>query len=115
MKKWLGVDIKSDWLPQSDITFSFIWEGKAYTDKGKVIRFEKPKTLAYYYWSGFSGLSDKLENYSKVEFNLQPVDEGTILKLTHSGFPTETMYKHSDKNWEETLDVIQRLSEPGGL
>lgn len=111
IKKWLGVDTKSDWVPQSDITFTFTWEGNKYQDKGKVIRFDKEKSFAYSYWSGFSGLPDKLENYSKVEFLIEPTKEKTLLKLSHSEFPTETMYKHSDKNWEETLDMIKKLSE----
>lgn len=111
IKKWLGVDTKSNWAPQSDITFTFTWEGKKYEDKGKVIRFDKERSFAYSYWSGFSGLPDQPENYSKVEFLLAPTKEITLLKLSHSEFPTETMYIHSDKNWEETLDMIKELSE----
>lgn len=26
-------------------------------------------------------------------------------------YTTPTMYEHSDKNWEETLDVIKKLAE----
>lgn len=111
IKQWLGVDTKSDWEPQSDITFTFTWEGKKYEDKGKIIRFDKERSFTYSYWSGFSGLPDKPENYSKVEFLLEPTEGKTLLKLSHTEFPTETMYKHSDKNWEETLDMIRKLSE----
>lgn len=111
IKKWLGVDIYSDWEPQSDITFTFTWEGKNYEDKGKIIRFDKERSFAYLYWSGFSGLPDTPENYSKIEFLVEPAKEKTLLKLSHSAFPTETMYKHSDKNWEETLNMIKKLSE----
>ncbi len=111
IKKWLGVEAKSDWAPQSDITFTFTWDGKEYTDKGKIIQFENEKSFVYSYWSGLSGLPDDLENYSKIEFQLEPTDKGTSLKLTHSEFVTETMYENSDKNWEETLDMIKKLSE----
>jgi len=111
IKQWLGVDTKSEWVPQSDIIFTFTWEGKKYEDKGKLIRFDKERSFAYSYWSGFSGLPDKPENYSKIEFLLEPTKEKTLLKLSHSEFPTEIMYKHSEKNWEETLDMIKKLSE----
>lgn len=109
--KWLGVETKSKWTPLSDIIFSFTWDGKEYRDKGKIIRFETEKIFSYSYWSGFSGLPDSPENYSKIDFLLESKESGTTLKLTHSDFATEIMYKHSDKNWEQTLNEIKRLSE----
>lgn len=115
IKKWLGVEANSEWTPQSDITFTFTWEGQEYVDKGKIIRFDDEKSFIYTYWSGFSGLPDEPGNYSKIEFLLEPTDKGVSLKLTHSGFATETIYKHSDKNWEETMDVIKKLSEEKNL
>jgi uncharacterized protein YndB with AHSA1/START domain len=111
IKKWLGVEAKSIWAPQSDITFTFTWDGREYTDKGKVIRFDKQRIFSYSYWSGFSGLPDSPKNYSKIDFFLVPTKSSVTLKLTHSDFASETMYKHSDKNWEETLNQIKRLAE----
>lgn len=111
IEKWLGVKAESEWTLHSEIAFSFNWDGKDYVDKGVIIRLEKEKAFSYKYWSGFSGLPDKIENYSIIEFQLAPAKNGTTLKLTHSNFVTETMYKHSDKNWEETLNEIKKLSE----
>ena len=110
---WNGIKIEttSDWIPNSDITFSFTWDGKKYADKGKIIQFEKEKIFSYTYWSAFSGLADLPENYSKVEFLLKPFENGTILKLTHTDFATQIMYEHSDKNWEDTLDKIKEKCE----
>jgi hypothetical protein len=110
---WNGVVIetKSEWTPNSDIIFSFVWDGKDYTDKGKIIEFETEKIFSHTYWSAFSGLPDQNENYSKVQYELEKTDTGTLLKLTHSNFVTETMYKHSDKNWEDTLDKIKEKCE----
>ena len=39
---------------------------------------------------------------------LLPADTGTTLKLTHTNFATDTIYQHSDKNWEDTLDRIKK-------
>jgi hypothetical protein len=110
---WNGIAIetKSEWTPNSDILFSFVWDGKEYTDKGKIIEFETEKVFSHTYWSGFSGLPDQNENYSKVQYELKKTDTGTLLKLTHSNFATETMYKDSDKNWEDTLDKIKEKCE----
>jgi len=111
IERWLGVKTQSTWKPKNDITFSFTWDGKDYTDKGIIIQLENEKVFSYSYWSVFSGLPDKAENYSKIEFELIQASAGTTLKLTHSNFATETMYKHSDKNWEETLNEIKKIAE----
>ena len=111
IEQWLGVKAESKWTPKSEIAFSFTWDGKDYVDKGVIIQIEKEKIFSYWYWSVFSGLPDKSENYSQVEFELETTGNGVILKLTHSKFATETMYKHSDKNWQETLNEIKKLAE----
>jgi Activator of Hsp90 ATPase homolog 1-like protein len=105
------VEAKSKWVPQSEILFTFSWDGKAYTDKGLIIQFDREKVFSYLYWSTFSGLPDSPKNYSRIEFLLEPTENGVTLKLTHSHFASVTMYKHSDKNWEETLDEIMKLAE----
>jgi hypothetical protein len=40
--EWNGVSIetKSEWKPNSEIIFSFVWDGTQYSDKGKIINFE---------------------------------------------------------------------------
>jgi uncharacterized protein YndB with AHSA1/START domain len=110
---WNGVIIetKTDWKPDSEIIFSFVWDGVQYADKGAIIDFESERKFSHTYWSAFSGLPDEDDNYSKVQYELFPTDTGTILKLTHTNFATETMYKDSDKNWEVTLDKIKEKSE----
>ena len=107
---WNGVIIEttSEWKPNSKILFSFAWDGKQYADKGVIIDFEPEKIFSHIYWSAFSGLPDEEGNYSKVQYDLTPTEKGTILKLTQSNFATETMYEHSDKNWEDTLDKIKK-------
>jgi len=111
IEKWLGVKTQSKWTPKSDITFSFTWDGKEHIDKGVIIQFEKEKVFSYSYWSVFSGLPDKPENYSKITFELEKTEKRTTLKLSHSDFATEKMYQHSDKNWEETMNEIKKIAE----
>ncbi len=110
---WNGVIIqtRSEWKPDSPIIFSFVWDGKQYEDKGVIIEFEPTKVFSHTYWSAFSGLPDEEKNYSKVQYEVIPTDNGTILKLTHTNFATEIMYQHSDKNWEDTLDKIKEKCE----
>jgi uncharacterized protein YndB with AHSA1/START domain len=111
IKEWLGVNIETDWKEGSSITFSFSWDGKDFMDKGHVLKLEEPNTFSYDYWSGFSGMPNSPENYSVITFQLSGEHERTTLGLTHSNFSTPTMYEHSEKNWEETLDKIKQLAE----
>jgi len=110
---WNGVTIEttSEWKPNCEIIFTFVWEGKQYADKGVIIDFEPGKIFSHTYWSAFSGLPDEKENYSRVQYELTTTEKGTNLKLTHSNFATESMYEHSNKNWEDTLDKIKEKCE----
>jgi len=112
IKEWLfGTNVISDWKVGSPIFFTGVWQGTEYRDKGTVLQFEKEKVFQYNYWSGFSGLEDIPENYSIITFKLTPAADGTELTLTHSHFPTETGYEHSDKNWDATLDLMKKIIE----
>jgi uncharacterized protein YndB with AHSA1/START domain len=112
IKEWLfGTNVISDWKVGSPIFFTGVWQGTEYRDKGTVLQFEKEKVFQYNYWSGFSGLEDIPENYSIITFKLTPAADGAELTLTHSHFPTETGYEHSDKNWDATLDLMKKIIE----
>ena len=111
IEKWLGVKAESNWKINNDLLFKFSWDGKDFVDKGKIIQLDKNKLFSYTYWSNFSGLADNPENYSKIQFEIENKEEFTLLKLTHSKIKNQTMYEHSNKNWEETLNQIKSISE----
>jgi uncharacterized protein YndB with AHSA1/START domain len=112
IKEWLfGTNVISEWKVGNPILFKGVWQGKAYEDKGTIFKFENEKILQYNYWSGFSGLADSPENYSIITFELAQKGNETRLKLTQSNFATETMYDHSDENWETTLALMKKVSE----
>ncbi len=108
IKEWLfGTHVISDWKVGSPIYFTGNWQGTEYKDKGIILKFETEKLFQYTYWSGFSGLPDSPENYSVITFEVTPVEKETMLTLNQRNFATETMFEHSDKNWDATLDLIK--------
>jgi len=112
IKQWLfGTNAISDWKVGSPIFFTGTWQGTEYKDKGTILQFETEKIFQYNYWSGFSGLPDNIENYSIITFEILPTSNGTQLTLTHSNFPAEIGYEHSDKNWDTTLDLLKSIIE----
>ena len=112
IKQYLfGTETKTTWEPGSDITFSGEWNGQAYEDKGKVIRFDPEKCLEYTYWSAFAKLPDEPENYSHLKFELEEKNGITELKVTQTGFANEEGKKHSVDNWGSTLGKMKELVE----
>ena len=112
IKQYLfGTEAISDWKVGSSIIYRGVWEGKAYEDKGTVIRVEQNKLLESTYWSSMSGLADKPENYKKVTYELAADGDGTKLTITQDNNATEEEKNHSEKNWEMVLGSLKKLLE----
>ena len=112
IKKYLfGTDAISDWKVGSPIIFQGEWEGKKYSDKGTILKFEKNKIFQYDYWSNFSGFEDKPENYTRIAFELSEINNKTVLTLIQDHFVTQLQYEHSSKNWKMILDSIKKMLE----
>lgn len=116
MKKWMIADgmeinISTDWKVGSPMVIHGNMSGKNFENHGTVLQFEPEKTLEYSHLSSTSRLPDQLESYSIIEFSLQPLQDLTILTLTVSNFPTESIYKHLAFYWNVTLEVLKRKME----
>ena len=72
----------------------------------------KHKQLSYTYWSGFSGLEDKPENYSLVTYTLtEKGPDCTNLRWTQKGFANEDAYRHSSEGIQDFLKKIKDVTE----
>src|SRR5688500_448190 len=90
IKEYLyGTETSTDWKIGKPITFRGVYgpENHQYCDKGVVLENVPNKTLRYSYWSGFSGLEDRPENYSTVTYSLQQMDRQTKFTWTQQGYP----------------------------
>jgi uncharacterized protein YndB with AHSA1/START domain len=116
IKEYLfGTETITDWKVDSDIIFQGEYgENKEhkYRDKGIVRENVLNKLLSYSYWSGFSGLEDKPENYSLVTYTLKDTGNNqTIFTWTQKGFATEDGYQHSLSGMKEFLEQIKGIVE----
>lgn len=112
IKQYLfGTETISDWKVGSTIIFQGEYQGQKYKDKGKILDIKEGQLLQYAYWSGFSGLEDKEENYSKVTYKLNRKEPYTILTLTQEGFASKQAREHSENNWGMVLDKIKEIIE----
>ena len=113
IKQYLfGTETITDWKPGSDIIFQGEYQGKKYHDKGIVRENILNQHLSYNYWTAFSGLEDKPENYSLVTYLL--VDKGnhqTEFTWTQKGFANEEGYKHASTGMDAFLKNVKAIIE----
>jgi len=105
-----GTEVLTDWKKGSSIFFQGEYDGHKYKDGGTIIDIKPEKLLQYTYWSSFSGMEDKEENYSVVTYKLKQEDNYILLTVSQQGFANEEAQKHSKQNWEMVLDKIKEMS-----
>ena len=112
IKQYLfGTDVTTDWKAGSPITYRGEWKGKAYEDKGKVLKVEPGKRLVSTFWSSLAGLPDTPENYKTVDYELSPAGDKTKLTITQDNNATREEATEAEKNWHMVLDGIKKLLE----
>ncbi len=113
IKEYLfGTETVTDWKVGSDIIFQGEYQGHKYKDKGKVVENVLHKVLSYRYWSGFTGLEDKPENYSLVTYTLESKDgKHTTFTWTQKGFSNEDGYNNSKSGMDAFLKQIKEIVE----
>jgi len=112
IKKYLmGTTVVSDWRKGSSISYSGVYEGKEYQDKGEIIKMEPGKVFQSTYWSSMSGKKDEPENYNLVTYRLSEEDGNTVVHLTQDNITSEKEKAHSEKNWEMVLKKLKEVVE----
>jgi uncharacterized protein YndB with AHSA1/START domain len=112
IKEYLfGTETITDWKVGSEIIFQGEYNGLKYQDKGVVHENILNELLSYSYWSGFSGLEDKPENYSLVTYSLTYSNNKTKLTWTQKGFANEEGRKHLESGMNEFLGKIKKIVE----
>lgn len=107
-----GTQVVTDWKVGSPIVFQGEYDGQQYKDKGNVIENKKNELLKYDYWSGFSGLEDKPENYSLVTYQIEKLNDNTVNFTWHQqGFSSEEGQKHTEQGLNGMLEKIKELTE----
>ena len=52
---FFGTYVVTDWKVDSQVLWQGEWNGKSYEDKGKVLKFEENKVIAYSHFSPLTG------------------------------------------------------------
>ena len=110
-----GTDTITNWKVGSEVIFQGVYgeNGEhSYRDKGMVMENVPLERLSYTYWSAFSGLEDKPENYSLVTYTLVPIGAGiTEFTWTQEGYANQEGYEHAKSGMPAFLDQIKTIME----
>ncbi len=108
---FFGTHLITTWEVGTPVLFEGEWDGQAYQDKGTVLQYEDRKMLQYDYFSAFSGLEDRPENYQSITYQVAEKGGGTELTILQHNIDTEDRKEHSIKNWEMLMDAMQQMLE----
>ncbi len=107
-----GTETITDWKVGSPILFQGEYNGQQYKDKGNVLECLENEVLKYNYWSGFSGLEDKAENYSLVKYSIEEISVDKVkFTWTQQGFASDGGKCHTEKGLGGMLEQIKKLAE----
>src|SRR5688572_5440428 len=108
---FFGSETISDWKVGSPLLFTGVWEGKEYVDKGFILQSVPEKLFQYSYFSSFSPLEDKPENYANITYELDEENGETTLNIRQENVADEQTREHSEKNWAIVLDNLKKMLE----
>jgi uncharacterized protein YndB with AHSA1/START domain len=106
-----GTQVQTDWKEGSPITYSGVWEGKTYQDKGKILKIVPEKLLESTFWSALEGKPDQPEFYKTLRYELTPTGSATRLAITQDNNASQEEADHSSQNWEMVLDGLKKMLE----
>jgi uncharacterized protein YndB with AHSA1/START domain len=112
IKQYLfGTEARSEWKVGSSITYTGVWQGKAYQDKGKILELVPNRLLKTTFWSALSGLEDTPENYNTVTYQLAEAGGRTRLTVAQDNNSSLEEAEHSEANWRTVLQTLKELLE----
>jgi len=112
---WFGRQIQSDWKEGSAVTFQD--ERGNVTDKGRVLKIEPYRLLAYTFIWVQENAED--ERSTRVTFELKPMDSTVKLILKHEDLaPADFMdenagFRGINNGWPAILSNLKSLLETG--
>ena len=116
IKEYLfGTETITDWKVGSEVIFQGVYgeHGEhSYKDRGIVMENIPLERLSYTYWSSFSGLEDKPENYSLITYTLVQKGKGlTEFTWTQEGYANIEGYEHAQSGMPAFLEQIKGIME----
>jgi uncharacterized protein YndB with AHSA1/START domain len=112
IKQWFfGVETESDWKEGGPIVHHGEYQGRAYEDKGEILKMEPLVRLVHTHWSPFSGTPDSPENYQTVTYELPRMETVARLTVSETNLPSVEAAGVSEGRWDAVLKDLKFLLE----
>ena len=112
IKEYLfGTETVTDWKVGSEVIFQGEYNEHKYRDKGAILENELHKTISYSYWSGFSGLEDKPENYFVMSYILTEEDGQTKLEIIQEDNRPNVVQEEPQGEENPVLQSLKKVAE----
>ena len=108
-----GSRVQTSWEPGTPITWKGEYDGRAYEDKGEVIRVDPQRRLEVTHFSPLTGQEDVPENYHRLVYELEEHGDTVHLTLQQDNNGSEDEASHSAENWQVMLTGLKELVERG--
>ena len=107
-----GTETITDWTVGSKIIFEGEFQGKKYRDEGVILKNVLHELLSYSFWSNFSGLENKPENFSLITYKLIAIENNkTLFTWEQKGHPNDENRMHAELQIGELLKNIKEIAE----
>ncbi|MDQ1530131.1 MAG: hypothetical protein QOE37_236 [Microbacteriaceae bacterium] len=104
-----GSTVQTDWTVGGPITWSGVWEGKPFTDKGEIVALEPPTRFEVTHFSPLSGEDDSPEHYHTIEWRLEEQGGRTLVRLAQDNNSSPETAEHSAQNWAASLEQLAKV------
>jgi uncharacterized protein YndB with AHSA1/START domain len=108
---FFGAEVDTDWKVGSPIEWHGEYEGKSFTDKGKVLAADPGHELRYTHFSPMAGQPDEPENYHTLDYTLTDRDGTTHVTLTQDNNGSADEAKRAEENWAGMLAGLKQVAE----
>lgn len=107
VKQWMfNTDVSSTWEKGATLTYSGVWDGKSYEDRGVILDVTPNKLLKTSYFSPMSGKEDIPENYNIITYTLTPIGSETVIEIMQENCQSKEEADYMASNWNETLGAL---------
>jgi uncharacterized protein YndB with AHSA1/START domain len=112
IKQYLfGTTVVSDWKVGGPIVWKGEWQGKAYEDKGVLLRLEPERLIEYSHFSPLAGQPDTPDNYHTVTVEVSEMEGQTRVSLSQDNNASEEERQHSEAMWGMMLANLKKVLE----
>jgi uncharacterized protein YndB with AHSA1/START domain len=107
---WQGVDAELD--PRPGGSFRVAMTGHSgQIVRGEYLEVDAPRRVVFTW--GYEGNAGLVPGDSTVEVVLEPDGDGTLLRMRHSGLPSETACQFHLWGWDLSLDRLAAVAQGG--